>query len=83
MKTIFGRDLMRIFLALAAGCMAGCVVDDYHGPAITLTGGYEGVTLGVTLGGRLMRQPSPVEEAASLLSARGLPETSAKQPIAK
>jgi len=64
--------------------MAGCVVDDYAGPAITLTGGYQGITLGVTLGGRQPRQrPNPVEEAMALLSIQGLPADHDKQPITK
>jgi hypothetical protein len=76
------RQSLRGFsLAVAAVCMAGCVADGYTGPAITLTGGYQGFTFGVTLPGRLPRQPSPVEEAAAILSIRGLPATDAKQPI--
>ncbi len=81
MKMTLGQGFRGFALALAAACMAGCVIDDYTGPAITLTGGYQGLTLGVTLGGRAPRQPNPVEEAAALLSIKGLPAEGAKQPI--
>lgn len=78
---ILRRGFRGFSLAAAAGCMAGCVADDgYTGPAITLTGGYQGVTFGVTFPGRLPRQPTPAEEAAAILSIRGLPND-AKQPV--
>lgn len=81
MNPRLARGFRGFALASAAACLAGCVIDDYTGPAITLTGGYQGLSLGVTLGGRAPRQPNPVEEAAALLAIKGLPAEDAKQPI--
>lgn len=83
MNPRLARGFRGFALAAAAACLAGCVIDDYTGPAITLTGGYQGVSVGVTFGGRSApRQPTPVEEAAALLAIKGLPAEGAKQPIA-
>lgn len=80
MKSNLGRGFRGFALALAAACLAGCVVDDW--PAITLTGGYQGFEIGVALGGRQKpRAPEPLAEAAALLSIQGEPAVSAKQPI--
>lgn len=64
--------------------MVGCgAVRDYDGPAVTLSVGYQGVSISGTLGGRQPRQgPNPVEEAMALLSIQGRPYD-AKQPITK
>lgn len=82
MKTIL-RPVFGGLLALAAGCMAGCVSTNWTGPAITLSGGFpNGMAFGFSLPGYTPPpSPSPVEEAMALLSVPGRPAPDPKQPI--
>ena len=79
----FKAMVLRGFALALAVLMPACVVDNYAGPAITLSGGYQDWSLSVTLLGRPKPkpQPDPVAEAAALLSVQGLPAPDPKQPI--
>lgn len=77
LRPVFGG-----FLALAAGCMAGCAGTNWTGPAITLTSGFpNGMAFGFSLPGYTPPPPSPVEEAMALLSLPGHPAPDPKQPM--
>lgn len=87
MKRFLGKGLRGFSLALAAGCMAGCALEGYTGPAITLTGGFQDWSIGVELRGRTRPEPpekSPEEQALEYAAKRLSelqPEGGGKQPV--
>lgn len=79
-----GRCFRGFAAVLAAGWSVGCVsLEGYTGPSITLSGGYQDWTVGVTLLRKEPARKEPLQEVVDLLAktGHGPDEPSAKQPI--